>query len=62
MSEITISPEQEEFDDLNLEEFHLNLNDVLNYDLLGHSNFEIDVSSDEDFNYITISVPKKGKK
>ena len=62
MSEITISPEQEEFDDLNLEEFHLNLNDVLSYDLLGHSNFEIDVSSDEDFNYITISVPKKGKK
>ena len=39
--------------------FNSHLHDVLRQDLLGDWNFEVIIESDEDYDYITISVPKE---
>tara|TARA_R100000908_G_scaffold41369_1_gene19190 strand:- start:779 stop:994 length:216 start_codon:yes stop_codon:yes gene_type:complete len=41
------------------ERFNSHLHDVLRQDLLGDWNFEVSIESDDDFDYITISVPKE---
>ncbi len=43
----------------NTENFCSHLHDVLRQDLLGDWNFEVSIESDDDYAYITISVPKK---
>ena len=40
------------------ERFNSHLHDVLRQDLLGDWNFEVAIESDDDYDYITISVPK----
>ena len=44
---------------LNTENFCSHLHDVLRQDLLGDWNFEVIIESDDDYDYITISVPKE---
>tara|TARA_R110000824_G_scaffold89004_1_gene218518 strand:- start:1012 stop:1224 length:213 start_codon:yes stop_codon:yes gene_type:complete len=41
------------------ERFNSHLHDVLRQDLLGDWNFEVIIESDDDYDYITISVPKE---
>ena len=41
------------------ERFNSHLHDVLRQDLLGDWNFEVTIESDDDYAYITISVPKE---
>tara|TARA_R100000234_G_scaffold39286_3_gene23346 strand:- start:323 stop:553 length:231 start_codon:yes stop_codon:yes gene_type:complete len=41
------------------ERFNSHLHDVLRQDILGDWNFEVAIESDNNYDYITISVPKE---